>query len=246
MVKVFNQQFKKGQGDVQEVDEDITLGSEDFFVPVDATNGPVTVTLLRADGWGGKRFCIIKLDNSANAVTVVPVTGQTINAGPSKIITGQFGVIEVISDGENYSVVTDVKGDAQFINMKVVGVALNINAGSEIPFELVSSSGLSVVVGRVTLKAGVTYVLQASLRHDGPGGNTAANYIWRDYTNAVNLGVGNQIDSMDSLTDDGSQPTMMVVIKPITDIDVGVICTATSTPNVGVQPDATQATIHSI
>lgn len=246
MVKVFNQQFKKGQGDVQEVDADIVLGSEDFLVLVDATAGPVTVTLLRADGWGGKRFCIMKLDNSVNAVTIVPVAGQTINGEATKTIAGQFEVLDLISDGEEFKIVAQAKGDPQFITMGLAGDQGNINPNTEVAFVATSSNGLSVIAGRVTLKAGITYVVNSHIRHVGSVGNTAANYVWRDFTNAVNISKEAIIASNDNLSKDGTQPSISFVIKPITDIVIGLRCTSVSVANQGLAADATQALINSV
>lgn len=133
-----------------------------------------------------------------------------------------------------------------FINLKIVGDQTNINVNTEVAYVLGTSNGLSVVANRVTLKAGITYVLFASLRHVGSLTNTAANYSWRDYTNNINLGVGMQVTSQDGSTKDGVGPSATVVIKPTTDIDVGVRCTAVSAVNQGLSPDATQASIHSV
>ncbi len=133
-----------------------------------------------------------------------------------------------------------------FINLELAGDQLNINVNTEVAFVLGSASGLSVVANRVTLKVGITYVLFASMRHNGSATNTAANYSWRDHTNSVNLGIGCQVSSQDSLTDDGASPSMMVVIKPVTDIDVGVINTGVSAANQGLFPDATHGIIHSV
>ncbi len=132
------------------------------------------------------------------------------------------------------------------INLKLARDQLNINTNTVVAFVLKSASGLSVASNRVTLKATNTYVLFATMRHNGSAANTAANYSWRDFTNAVNLGIGSQVSSQDSLTDDGASPSMIIVIKPSTDIDVGVRCTGVSVANQGLFPDATQASIHSI
>ena len=138
------------------------------------------------------------------------------------------------------------EGVVEFINLKLSGGQFNINANDQVAFVEESSSGLSVVSNRVTLKAGVTYVLSATMRHDGSVSNTAANYQWRDQTNSVNLGVGCQVSSQDATTDDGASPSTTVVIKPTTDIDVAVICTGVSAANQHLNPDATQASIYSL
>ena len=54
MVNEFNQQFRVGQRGLVEANADLTLDAGRFLILVDATADPVTVTLQRADGLGGK------------------------------------------------------------------------------------------------------------------------------------------------------------------------------------------------
>jgi len=139
-----------------------------------------------------------------------------------------------------------LQGTPKFINLILTGNQTNINTNTEVAYTLGSASGLSVNANRVSLKAGVTYVLFATLRHLGSVGNTAADYIWRDYTNSVNLGKHANSASNNNTSNDGTTPSMTVIIKPTTDIDVGVICLAVSAANQGLGSDTTQASIHSL
>lgn len=111
MVKLFNPQFKKGQGDVLEITSDVTLDNGTFLCLVDASSGAVTVTLFKAVGWGGKIFCIKKTDSSNNAVTIIPVSGETIDGASTKILLRQNDVLEIVSDGENYEIITEPQGN---------------------------------------------------------------------------------------------------------------------------------------
>jgi len=133
-----------------------------------------------------------------------------------------------------------------FINLGLASDQLSINAGVEVAFVEVDSSGLSVVAGRVTLKAGVTYVYTAHLRHIGSLGNTAANYNLRDYTNAADLSKLTVNASNDNTSKDGTTPSLTFIIKPVTDIVVGIRCTIVSAVNQALAADATQASIYSI
>jgi len=99
---------------------------------------------------------------------------------------------------------------------------------------------------RATLKIGKTYRLQAYCRHWGNPNNTASNLAWYDVTNSIFLGKGNQIASLNGLTNDGDQPTASVIITPSTDIEVELRCVAVSAPNQGLRSDATHATIEKI
>ncbi len=103
MVKQFNAKFRVGQGGLKEVSSDVTLDEGvDQLVLVDASAGPVTVTLQRADGSGGKRFCIKKVDSSQNAVTITPSLSQTIDGQTSKSISQENQTLDIISDNENW------------------------------------------------------------------------------------------------------------------------------------------------
>ena len=105
MVKKFNAKFRVGQGGLKLVTSDVTLGEgEDALVLVDATAGPITVTLQRADGSGGKRTTIKKTDTSGNDVIVQPKAGQTIDGGGSLVLDVQNDFLCIISDNENWFV----------------------------------------------------------------------------------------------------------------------------------------------
>ncbi len=98
--------FRVGQGGVIEVNSDVTLDEGvDQLVLVDATAGPVTVTLQRADGSGGKRFCIKKIDGSANVVTIDTQFSQTIDGAATHSISSQNEFVDLLSDNENWLIV---------------------------------------------------------------------------------------------------------------------------------------------
>ena len=137
-------------------------------------------------------------------------------------------------------------GITQFINLHLTSDQTNINADTEVAFILESSNGLSVTSNRVTLKDNITYILITALRHAGSQASTSGRYIWRDYTNGVNLGIGLLVNSQNDTTNDGVQPIATTIIKPSTDIDVGVRCTFVNVTNQSLASDSTQASIHSI
>ena len=99
---------------------------------------------------------------------------------------------------------------------------------------------------RATLTLGKTYKLQAYVRHNGSQSNTAQNYAWWDVTNDTVLGARNQISSLDSPSDDGTQPTASVIITPSTNIDVELRNVGVSLANQGIFSDSTHATIEKI
>lgn len=173
MVKVFNQQFKKGQGRLRETTSNITLDNGDFLILADATAGPITVTLFKADGWGGKRFCIKKVDSSANAVTVAPITGETIDGAASVVLSGENDSLDVISDNENYVVIAVAVGGASGIQTSILLAELNANQtgvgnNTDIVWDLETLKigtdiSLNTATGEFTIQPG-TYDLNAELR----------------------------------------------------------------------------------
>lgn len=246
MVIEINPQFKKGQGDIVELTAGYRATNGDFLILVDASGGAIIIDLPNPVGWGGKRFVIKKTDSSTNTVTVQVLSGETIDGATSFSLTEENEILEIISDNENYRILEQREADPTFINLKLSGDQSSINAETEVAFVLESSNGLSVTSKRVTLLAGKTYVLSASLRHAGSGAATSAKYTWRDYTNSVDLGTDSLVNSQNDTTNDGTQPTAVIIIKPTTDIDVGVICTFVNTSGQGLAADSTQASIHSV
>ncbi len=57
---------------------------------VDASGGPVTITMPLTTARGGKAFDISKIDSSANAVTIVPAGAETIIGAASFVLLFQY------------------------------------------------------------------------------------------------------------------------------------------------------------
>jgi hypothetical protein len=68
----------------------------DETVLVDATAGPVTVTLIDAR-YTPNAYTVIKTDATANAVTVTAVNAQTINGAATKVLSTQYATTTVYS-----------------------------------------------------------------------------------------------------------------------------------------------------
>jgi len=98
---------------VRTVSANYTLGIDEYCLYVDATAGPITITLPAAGnhlyGYGnyisayqkpyptqGLEYLIIKKDSSGNAVTVQRAGSDTINGGTSVNTTTQYGRINPI------------------------------------------------------------------------------------------------------------------------------------------------------
>lgn len=74
----------------------------DRVLYVDASAGAVTLTLPPAADVDEHAFLIFKTDSSANEVTVVSQTGETISGTVSRVLSSQYQPLEVLSDSANY------------------------------------------------------------------------------------------------------------------------------------------------
>lgn len=79
-----------------------TLTTANSIVLVDASSGPVDITLPIPTV--GKVVNIKKTDSSANAVTILPPSG-TIDGAASKTLEAQFDGLTVASDGTNFFII---------------------------------------------------------------------------------------------------------------------------------------------
>lgn len=229
MVKRFNPEFRVGQGGILEVNADRDLPNDAFLVLVDASAGPITVTLQRADGFGGKRFCVKKIDASVNAVTIVPIAGQTIDGLTSVELSVEGEEIELISDNENYLSIGIATGPTISLVKSFLLAELSVNQsttviGTPVEFDTVvtfrgSNITLNAGTKRFTLKAGKTYKCMASM-FVTIAGELAS--IWRDFTNSTNFGVSGTSVIATALIANSNQNVVVGYISPSTDIEVFV------------------------
>ena len=167
MVKKFNPEFRVGQGGILEVSASRSLPGDAFLVLVDASAAPVIITLSRADGFGGKRFCIKKIDSSINAVTIVPLGSQTIDGLTSIVLLDQNASIEIISDNENYNTVGYPGGFVNFHKVRMRrAVAQSIVLAVETKFlfdtEDYDQGNIGdITTGEVTIKQAGIYQINA-------------------------------------------------------------------------------------
>lgn len=74
----------------------------DDVILVDATLGPVTVTLPDAVSLEGVQKIIKKIDSSANHVTISCYGSETIDGVSTQTLTSQYQKLNIISDGANW------------------------------------------------------------------------------------------------------------------------------------------------
>ena len=88
-----------------------TADGTDLLVKADATGGAFTVTLYTAVGGTGNRVTVKKTDSSANAVTVDGDGTETIDGSLTAVLTAQYQVITIESDGTNWHVLEEPSVD---------------------------------------------------------------------------------------------------------------------------------------
>jgi len=82
---------------------DDSVGNE--FFNIDATSGPRAYTLPTAIG-NTNEYWFRKSDASSNAVTINTILAQTINGIPAILLTTQYDLVSIKSDGANWMVTT--------------------------------------------------------------------------------------------------------------------------------------------
>jgi hypothetical protein len=83
-------------------DSPVTVAPGDRLLIVNAVGGPVVINIPTGASKKGRFFEVIKTDASANAVTITPGGGQTVNGGATLAITTQWQTVGIVSIGPNY------------------------------------------------------------------------------------------------------------------------------------------------
>jgi len=81
---------------------DYTITSVDGTIKVDASGGPITITLPTSVGLTGKSYNIKAMDISGGNVTIATTSSQTIDGTTSATLTAQYENLTVQSDGANW------------------------------------------------------------------------------------------------------------------------------------------------
>lgn len=83
---------------------DYTLTTSDAIILADAGSGAFTLTLPAASGNTGLLFRILKIESSANAVTVDANASETINGATTITLERQWDAVELVCDGTGWNV----------------------------------------------------------------------------------------------------------------------------------------------
>lgn len=80
----------------------LVTDGDDVVILADATGGAIIVNLYTAAGNGGKKVRVVKIDSSANPVTIDPFSTQTWGGATSVILSEQYAGASGVSDNANW------------------------------------------------------------------------------------------------------------------------------------------------
>lgn len=77
-----------------------TIAATDYAVQFDASSGNLVASLPNSVGIAGRIYVIIKVDSTANTVTLSPNAGQTINGQINYVLDAQWDVVTLMSSSQ--------------------------------------------------------------------------------------------------------------------------------------------------
>lgn len=80
----------------------VATDGDDVIILADATLGNITITLYTAVGNTGLKIRVVKIDSSANTVTIDPSGSQTWNGATTKVLGRQYEAANGVSNGSNW------------------------------------------------------------------------------------------------------------------------------------------------
>lgn len=91
------------------ITEDTELMAGETLALVDATAGPITITLAATSEADvpGTQVVVKKIDSSANAVTIVPAGSETIDGASSRVLSTQYAYVATVPDDTNYYIISE-------------------------------------------------------------------------------------------------------------------------------------------
>lgn len=95
-------QENRGYTSLATVTADYTASAQEAVL-VDASGGPVTVTLPAPESAAAN--VVKKIDASSNAVTIATPGSETIDGDSERTVTAQYVSRELMSDGSDYFVI---------------------------------------------------------------------------------------------------------------------------------------------
>lgn len=135
-------------GAVDEVSGDytITLGDATKLLAVDASGGPVTITLLpAATATDGYEITVKKVDNSANTVTIDGNGAETIDEAAALVLTTQQQGVTLRSDAANWQKVAQAFETLSLKKGDDVASANALTLGSGNYFDITGTTAITSV-----------------------------------------------------------------------------------------------------
>lgn len=140
---------------------DTTLNETHRTVLVDATAGPITITLPFASA-RYRVYTVKKTDASANTVTIDGAGAETIDGAMTQVISSQYRAITVQSNGTSWDIIVpDASGGGADIYAATRVVSLIAGDGTDLTIAA-AIAALPAEGGSIYVKQG-TYVLAATL-----------------------------------------------------------------------------------
>ena len=118
-------------------DSPVTVQVSNRVIRFNATGGAMVANLPPAASAVGRTFIFVKTDASANALTVTPNGAETINGAATFLVSNQYQVVALFSDGTNWFV--------------AYGVPAGGGGGGSSDFEFGLSGTLSTVQNNLIL-----------------------------------------------------------------------------------------------
>lgn len=94
-----------GAGAIATVSTNTTLDGTNAVVLVDASGGPVTITLPAAAGVTRRHYVIKKIDSSANAVTIDGDAAETIDGSATQDLAAQYESMDLVCNGTAWFII---------------------------------------------------------------------------------------------------------------------------------------------
>jgi hypothetical protein len=87
-----------------------TLTTLDYTVLGNANTASFSLTLPTSVGATGQVYIIKKVDSTANTVTILTTSSQTIDGSASKVLSSQYDGFQLQSDGANWMIIGNIFG----------------------------------------------------------------------------------------------------------------------------------------
>jgi hypothetical protein len=84
-----------------------TVGVNDYTILCDATAAAFAVTLPAASTSTGRIIRFKKLNSNANNITLTPSDAATIDGAATKVISTQYAVVTIQSNGTNWYIIAN-------------------------------------------------------------------------------------------------------------------------------------------